>query len=108
MCLISYSMLDKMLPAALRKFRIVVADEAHNIKSRGSIMSMQAAPLLKAATVALCITGTPQPNRPEELYVMCNALCEKMFPSYDTFTARYCAAKVGSACVVMCPEDMRI
>eukprot|EP00605_Chrysophyceae_sp_TOSAG23-4_P000599 GSChrysophyteH1.ASY1.ANO1.676.1 assembled CDS len=96
LCLISYSMLDRTLAKNSRyfqNFHVVVADEAHSLKNPNSKQSLNAVPLLKKAKVAVCITGTPQPNRPVELYPMCNALLPNVFSSYDGFTARYCNAR---------------
>lgn len=69
---------------------LVVADEAHYLKSRESQRAQALLPLLLAAPYALLLTGTPCPNRPEELFTLLHALRPTLAPDFASFAARYC------------------
>jgi SWI/SNF-related matrix-associated actin-dependent regulator 1 of chromatin subfamily A len=69
---------------------MVVADEAHYLKSRESQRAQTILPLLLAAPYALLLTGTPCPNRPEELFTLMHALRPTLAPDFTSFAARYC------------------
>lgn len=69
---------------------LVVADEAHYLKSRESQRTQATLPLLLAAPRALLLTGTPCPNRPEELFTLVHALRPTLVPDFTAFAARYC------------------
>lgn len=69
---------------------LVVADEAHYLKSRESQRAQALLPVLLAAPYALLLTGTPCPNRPEELYMLLHALRPTLVRDFTSFAARYC------------------
>jgi hypothetical protein len=95
-CLLPYTLIDKMVEKekiTKEQFGIVIADESHNIKSKDSKRTNVALPFIKAAKVAVCLTGTPATNRPVELYTQLNALLPSVFNDYEQFTLRYCDAK---------------
>lgn len=71
-------------------FGIVIADESQKLKNRDADITKSALPLLKQAKVALCLSGTPSPNQPVELFTQLSALLPSLFRSYDDFVTRYC------------------
>ena len=73
-------------------FACVVADESHALKTRDSQRTAACAPLLQRARVALLLTGTPALNRPRELFPQIAMVKPELFPSYEAFADRYCAA----------------
>lgn len=50
-----------------RKFAVVVADEAHYLKSRNAARTQILVPLLQGAKRVILLTGTPALGRPEEV-----------------------------------------
>ena len=95
-CIVPYSLLEKLVDNGRirpEQFGIVVADESHNLKNKDAKRTNMALPFLKAATVSLCLTGTPATNRPVELFTQLNGLLPLVFNDYDQFTKRYCDAK---------------
>lgn len=75
---------------ANKQWGLVIADEAHYIKSRESQRTKALLPVLLAAPYALLLTGTPCPNRPEELYTLLHALRPTIVPNFRSFAERYC------------------
>jgi len=84
-------------------FDMVVVDEAHYIKSRDALRTRVLLPLLHVASRVLLMTGTPCPNRPEELFVMLHALRPVLAPDFHSFAARYCNPRR----TVFCAYDTR-
>jgi superfamily II helicase len=68
----TYGLLTKDAPAAAalggRGFGVVVVDESHALKTRGSQRGLALAPVLAAAARLVLLSGTPALNRPAELY----------------------------------------
>lgn len=56
-----------------RKFAVVVADEAHYLKSRNAARTQILVPLLQGAKRAILLTGTPALGRPEEVLTLPSA-----------------------------------
>jgi SWI/SNF-related matrix-associated actin-dependent regulator of chromatin subfamily A-like protein 1 len=48
--------------------------------------------MLKSATRAILLTGTPALSRPVELFTQLNALNPRLFPTLHQFGVRYCNA----------------
>jgi SWI/SNF-related matrix-associated actin-dependent regulator 1 of chromatin subfamily A len=71
-------------------YGMVVVDEAHFIKSRESQRAQALLPIILAAPHALLLSGTPCPNRPEELFMLMHALRPSLVPDFTSFAARYC------------------
>lgn len=71
-------------------FGIVIADESQKLKNRETAITKSALPILKNAKIALCLSGTPSPNQPVELFTQLSALLPSLFKSYDDFITRYC------------------
>jgi len=69
---------------------LVIVDEAHYLKSIQSQRTQVILPLLLRASHVLLLSGTPCPNRPEELYSLMHAIRPRLVPSWSGFAARYC------------------
>jgi SWI/SNF-related matrix-associated actin-dependent regulator 1 of chromatin subfamily A len=94
----SYELLPDNLPAQ----RFVVCDEAHYLKSPGSVRTRkvlgykdQYRGLAYCAERSVMLTGTPIPNWPHEIFPIIYRLAPHIIPrmSYDTFLKRYCRYK---------------
>jgi SWI/SNF-related matrix-associated actin-dependent regulator of chromatin subfamily A-like protein 1 len=71
------------------KFQIVIADEAHYLKSRDSQRSKSLIPLLKKFKRVLLLTGTPLLGRPAEIYNLLKILRPDLFTYFQEFGIRY-------------------
>jgi len=78
-----------------RKFRVVVVDESHSLRTRDSQRTKLLLPIMKNASRLLLLSGTPALARPVELYAQVHALDEKEFGTYSAYTKRYCNARRG-------------
>lgn len=95
-CIIPYTMIDSFQEQdklTCDQFGMIICDESHNIKSMDAKRTHCVLPLLRACTIAICLSGTPAVNRPVELYTQLNGLLPSVFAAYDQFTKRYCDAK---------------
>eukprot|EP01147_Barroeca_monosierra_P009179 gene9179-1470_t len=90
-CILSYD-LARVQKEELRqrKFRIIIADEAHYMKSRQSLRSKILVPLIHKAHRALLLTGTPALSKPIELFQPLHALRRDLFTVEVAFGQRYC------------------
>ena len=86
------------VPACSDAWDLVVVDEAHYLKSVDSCRTQAILPLLLAAPHVLLISGTPCPNRPEELYSLLHAIRPKLVPSFAQFASRYCRPRRTAFC----------
>jgi SWI/SNF-related matrix-associated actin-dependent regulator 1 of chromatin subfamily A len=78
-----------------RTWDVVVFDESHYAKSRGTLRSRLCRQI--KARYRLALTGTPVLNRPEELFHQLHLLDPVAWPmsSYKKYTIRYCNAHMG-------------
>ena len=74
-------------------FGIAIVDESHKLKNHTAEITKAALPIIKSAKVAVCLSGTPSPNAPAELFTQLSALLPSMFRSYDEYVSRYCNAQ---------------
>jgi hypothetical protein len=96
--LVPYTMLSKFSADHVispHQFGIVIADESHNLKERESQRTSHALPYLKQARITVALTGTPEVNRPVELYTQIHGIRPDIFNDYQGFVKRYCDAKEG-------------
>lgn len=93
--IVSYDLLRKVPTHALRLCNFIIADESHYLKSMQAKRSQALTPLLKQAKRALLLSGTPALSRPVELFPQINAIAPILFPRYQEFVTRYCAARMG-------------
>ena len=101
-CLIvSWDMLsDLTRRGALRpqRFRTVIGDESHYIKSIDAKRTRAALPLLRNAKRLLLLSGTPALSRPAELWPQLHAIAhDSLFPerAQREYARRYCNAHEG-------------
>lgn len=93
--IVSYDLLRKIPAHSLHLCKFIIADESHYLKSISAKRSQALTPLIKAAKRALLLSGTPALSRPVELFPQINAVCPVLFPYYQEFVQRYCAAHMG-------------
>ena len=75
------------------QWRLIVCDECHYLKQRDSGRSRALLPLLHSCDRVLLMSGTPCPNRPEELFYPLHALRPSLVPDFRWFGLRYCNAR---------------
>jgi len=70
---------------------LLIADEAHRIKSPGGSASWGMKRLRTTAKRVLFLSGTPMPHSPIDIYSQFRALAPKIYPpSFAQFKKRYC------------------
>ena len=72
------------------KFGTVLMDESHMIKNGHSKRYTKTAAILKRSRQAFLLSGTPAPNRPNELYTQFSLISPQTFYDYKTYAWRYC------------------
>jgi SNF2 family DNA or RNA helicase len=73
-----------------QKWSLVVLDESHRIKAPGGVTSKFFATLAMRAKRRMCLTGTPMPHSPLDVYAQFRFLSTDVFgSSYAAFKARY-------------------
>uniref|UniRef100_A0A8C5R5Z1 Zinc finger RANBP2-type containing 3 n=1 Tax=Leptobrachium leishanense TaxID=445787 RepID=A0A8C5R5Z1_9ANUR len=77
-----------------QRFRVVLVDESHYMKSRNASRSKLLLPIVQKATRALLLTGTPALGRPEELFMQIDALFPRRFGTWTDYAKKYCNAHV--------------
>eukprot|EP00042_Codosiga_hollandica_P033071 m.216584 g.216584 ORF g.216584 m.216584 type:complete len:759 (+) comp54103_c0_seq10:278-2554(+) len=89
--IVSYDLMSRMgEEATKKKFKIIIADESHFFKDTSTKRAKVVMPLLKLATRAILITGTPALSRPMELYSQLHSLQPAVFKTPLAFGRRYC------------------
>lgn len=77
----------------LGKFRVVVLDESHYLKSPKTKRTKRLKPLVLRTPHAFLLSGTPAANRPVELYSQVSMVQPQCWGTYTQFVHRYCGAK---------------
>ncbi|XP_039198296.1 DNA annealing helicase and endonuclease ZRANB3 isoform X1 [Crotalus tigris] len=77
-----------------QKFKVVIIDESHYMKSRNATRSKILLPIVQNAIRAILLTGTPALGRPEELFMQLEALCPQKFGTWTEYAKKYCNAHV--------------
>lgn len=73
-----------------QQWDIIILDEAHRIKSPGGKQSKMVATLGRRAKYRLCLSGTPFPHGPLDIYAQFRFLAPDVFgTNYNQFKARY-------------------
>lgn len=80
-------------PKDKRYFNTVIMDESHFMKSRKSNRYKHIAPVIKKAAQLFLLTGTPAPNRSNELYTQFSVIAPYVFYDYMPFAYRFCDGK---------------
>ena len=87
---ISYNLIEKMKGDIIRMSpRIIIVDESHYIKTLDTSRTKALVPIIKQATHALLLTGTPALSRPAELYSQLDALGVPIFDTFKQFAFRF-------------------
>lgn len=86
--IMNYELLGKVEPP---KHVTLVLDESHKIKNPQAKRTKASMKLIKKATYAYALSGTPMPSRPVELWPLLYSMGITRFGWYD-FTREFCAA----------------
>lgn len=70
--IINYELLTKV--KAIQGWQTLVLDESHRIKNHTALRTKAALKLMKATPRVYCLSGTPIPNRPIEIFTVLNGL----------------------------------
>ncbi len=71
---VNYDVVQYISPALFKKFGTMVCDESHRIKSPEAKRTKACMAAMKEIKRVYCLSGTPIPNRPIELWPMLHAL----------------------------------
>ena len=96
--IVSYDLMRTRPPPLRSIWKLVVADECHYIKHINSLRSQATFPFIMQCDHALMMSGTPCPNRPEELFAPLHALRPSIVPNFNWFAKRYCNARKTRFC----------
>lgn len=89
--IVSYDIAQKLGEALLQaRFQVVIADECHYLKNHKARRTKSILPILKKATRAVLLSGTPAISRPRELFTQLSTLDPKFFGNQHRFMERYC------------------
>ena len=86
--IMNYELLGKVEPA---KHVTLILDEAHKIKNPQAKRTKASMKLIKKATYAYALSGTPMPSRPVELWPLLYSMGITRFGWYD-YTREFCNA----------------
>lgn len=75
---------------------IVIADEAHYLKSRDSIRSKTLIPFISSKKRVLLLSGTPALSKPVELWNLLQVIRPDLFKDFKPFGERYCGPKMSN------------
>lgn len=84
------------IPDTRDRFHLIIADEAHRLKTRDTRRTRSffghgaERGLRQRADKVLCLSGTPMPNNPTELYPFVHACFPEIAPNFAAFANRYC------------------
>lgn len=73
--------------------KVVIIDEGHYIKHRGSGRSKNCKKLGRKSKHCIILTGTPLTSRPSELWHLLHILYPKLFSSFFSYAMKFCNAK---------------
>jgi SWI/SNF-related matrix-associated actin-dependent regulator of chromatin subfamily A-like protein 1 len=92
--IINYRLVNEWFyPLLETRFKQIILDEAHYIKSSKAKRTKTIKRLSKATERMICLTGTPIENRPIDIYNIVTVIEPLLFPNYQSFSLRYCDAK---------------
>jgi SNF2 family DNA or RNA helicase len=75
-----------------RGFKVVIVDESHYLQSGKTKRSQAVVPIVKAATRAVLLSGTPALSRPCDLHCQLDALRPGYFGSFHQYSLKFCGA----------------
>ncbi|CAE7944080.1 Zranb3 [Symbiodinium necroappetens] len=76
-----------------KKYRVVICDEAHFLKTPSSQRSKALRPILQETRRCALLTGTPALAKASELYSLLDCLLPGLLPTHNVFCKRYCNEK---------------
>lgn len=85
-----------LIPPSSTEFALVIVDEAHRFKTRDARRTRSVfghgleTGLRQRTDKMLCLSGTPMPSNPTELYPFLHACFPDIAPNFGAFAARYC------------------
>jgi SWI/SNF-related matrix-associated actin-dependent regulator 1 of chromatin subfamily A len=88
-CIINYELLPNL--TSIDGWQTLILDESHRIKTHTAKRTKVALKLMKAIPNVYCLSGTPIPNRPIEIWTVLNGLGIYK-GSWLNFAHRYCKA----------------
>ena len=104
--IVGWAAVGKLLKAGFKGWDVLIVDESHYAKSVEAQRTKalyghfngqsRGWGLVDMANRVWCLTGTPVPNMPNDLYPMMRALCPDRMDGvmeYDTFLHRYCVTR---------------
>jgi SNF2 family DNA or RNA helicase len=71
------------------RWSFLVCDESHKIKSPRGLDSRNVRQVAEQANYKLCLTGTPMPHSPGDIWAQAAVFADGLFPGYQTFQAKY-------------------
>lgn len=93
--IINYDILYKWIDFLVKaKPGCVIADECHYTKSRGAKRTKCLRVLAEHSPHMIAISGTPLTNRPAELWSILNMIRPEEWPSFYSYSRRYCAPRM--------------
>ncbi|GFR50030.1 hypothetical protein Agub_g12180, partial [Astrephomene gubernaculifera] len=95
--IVSYDLAAKIPKEYAARYRSIICDESHMLKSRSTARYRGLAPLVRRAARALLCTGTPLLNRPIEIWPQVDLLRPGLLGSFDSFGERYCLSPQAHA-----------
>jgi SWI/SNF-related matrix-associated actin-dependent regulator 1 of chromatin subfamily A len=95
---ISYNIAVNLIDVVnICKYKVIICDECHYLKSTTSKRTKLLLPLLQKASRVVMISGTPATSRPLELYPIICALDKSLYTSFQVYGNRYCdGRKIGT------------
>lgn len=72
------------------RFNTVIMDESHLMKNGLSVRYTKTSGIIKKARQVFLLSGTPSPNRSNELYTQFSLIAPTVFYDYKMFAFRYC------------------
>ena len=76
-----------------RKFKVMIADEAHMLKNWKTRRVQSLMPILMGAKRVILISGTPIISKPQEIYNLLKILRPDITPPFPDYASRYCDPK---------------
>ena len=77
----------------LGRYKVIIIDECHSLKSATAQRSKAILPHVKRASRVICLSGTPIISRPAEAYTLAHALRPKIIGTKRAFEERYCGGR---------------
>ena len=94
---VSYGLIPRLSSSSFARFKVVIGDECHYIKSDTSLRTNAVLPLLKQAKHAILLSGTPTVSKPIEMFTLIQAVAKgNVMGDKVTFGKRYCNAVMGN------------